>query len=193
MAALLRGLGLPELQTKLSGPQLAELVGAMLREAVDGTMGVLTARSMTKREIRIEATMIASKGNNPMKFFPDSEAALSQMLTNAWAGYMPGVKAMNNAFEDLRAHEMATIAGMRAALGGVLARFDPAAIEARLAEPTVMDKMMASKRKAKMWDRMVELYGQMSNEAEDDFQRLFGEKFAAAYEEQTERMRQLKK
>ena len=85
---------------------------------------------------------------------------------------MPGVKAMNNAFEDLRAHEMATIAGMRAALGGVLARFDPAAIEARLAEPTVMDKMMASKRKAKMWDRMVELYGQMSNEAEDDFQRL---------------------
>ena len=106
---------------------------------------------------------------------------------------MPGVKAMNNAFEDLRAHEMATIAGMRAALGGVLARFDPAAIEARLAEPTVMDKMMASKRKAKMWDRMVELYGQMSNEAEDDFQRLFGEKFAAAYEEQTDRIRQLKK
>lgn len=193
LAALLRGLGLSDLKTKYDGPQLAELVGAMLREAVDGTMGVLLARSMTKREIRIEATMIAPKGNNPMKFFPDSEAALTQMLSNAWAGYMPGVKAMSNAFDDLRAHELATIAGMRAALGGVLARFDPVAIESRLAEPTVMDKMLASKRKAKMWDRMVELYGQMSNEAEDDFQRLFGEKFADAYEEQTERMRQGKK
>ncbi len=193
MAALLRGLGLPELKGKLSNVEMAELVGSMLREAVDGTMGVLMARSMTKREIRIEATMIAPKGNNPMKFFPDSEAALTQMLTNAWAGYMPGVKAVSNAFDDLRAHELATIAGMRAALGGVLARFDPAAIEARLAEPTVMDKMMASKRKAKMWDRMVELYGQMSNEAEDDFQRLFGENFAQAYEEQTEKMRQMKR
>ncbi len=193
MAALLRGLGLPDLKGKISDVEMAELVGKMLREAVDGTMGVLLARSMTKREIRIEATMIAPKGNNPMKFFPDSEAALTQMLTNAWAGYMPGVKAVSNAFDDLRAHELATIAGMRAALGGVLARFDPAAIEARLAEPTVMDKMMASKRKAKMWDRMVELYGQMTNEAEDDFQRLFGENFATAYEEQTEKMRQSKK
>ena len=90
MAALLRGLGLPEMKTKLSDPQLAELVGAMLREAVDGTMGVLTARSMTKREIRIEATMIASKGNNPMKFFPDSEAALSQMADQCLGGLYAG-------------------------------------------------------------------------------------------------------
>lgn len=189
MQALLRGLGVPELKIKGTDAELAELVGRMLRGAVAGTMGVLMARSATKREIRIEATMLAQKGNNPMKFFPDPEQAMSQMLTNAWAGYLPGEKAIDDAFDDLRAHELATIAGMRAALHGVLERFDPQAIEARLAVPTVMDKMLASNRKAKMWDQMVGLYKQMTSEADDDFQRLFGEKFAAAYEEQTNRLR----
>jgi type VI secretion system FHA domain protein len=193
MQALLNGLGLPDLKTKLSDADLAELVGRMLRGAVGGTMEVLLARSMTKREIRIEATMLAQKGNNPMKFFPDPEQALTQMLTNAWAGYLPGVKAVNDAFDDLKAHELATIAGMRAALAGVLARFDPEEIEARLAVPTVMDKMLASNRKAKMWDQMVGLYRQMSSEADDDFQRLFGEKFAQAYEEQCNRLRMTRK
>lgn len=192
LAALLRGLGLPDLKTRQSAPELAEQVGLMLRAAVGGTMGVLKARNVTKKETRVDMTMLAANDNNPMKFIPDLDDALEQMIAATMRGYMPGLRAINNAFDDLRAHEMATIAGMQAALQGVLARFDPAAIEARLAEPSVMDKVLASKRKAKMWDRMVELYGQMSNEAEDDFQRLFGEKFAAAYEEQTARLRQMK-
>ena len=193
MQALLRGLGVPDLKIKGTDAEMAELVGKMLRGAVSGTMGVLLARSATKREIRIEATMLAQKGNNPMKFFPDPEQAMSQMLTNAWAGYLGGEKAIADAFDDLKAHELATIAGMRAALHGVLERFDPQEIEARLAVPTVMDKMLASNRKAKMWDRMVDLYRQMTSEADDDFQRLFGEKFAAAYEEQTNRLRMSRK
>ena len=81
-------------------------------------------------------------------------------------------------------------AGMRAALNGVLKRFDPAVIEQRLQVPTVMDKMLSSNRKAKMWDRMVELYQQMALEADEDFQRLFGETFGDAYEEQIARLQQ---
>ena len=52
-----------------------------------------------------------------------------------------------------------------------------------------MDKMLSSNRKAKMWDRLVELFQDMSREADDDFQRLFGETFGEAYEEQVERLR----
>ncbi len=188
--ALLRGLGMPELKTNRSAVELAELAGAMLREATSGTMGVLMARAMTKRESRLEMTMIASQANNPLKFFPDADSALSQMLSNALAGYMTPVRSYANAFDDLKAHELAIMAGMRAALSGVLQRFDPTAIEERLQVPTVMDKMLAANRKAKMWDRLVELYKEISNEADDDFQRLFGEKFAIAYEEQIQRLRQ---
>ena len=184
----MRGLGLAHLQTKHTGPELAELVGVILREATGGVMHTLRARAVTKRESRIEMTMIASKANNPLKFFPDAASALNQMLSQTSGGYMPAVRAFGNAFEDLQAHELAVMAGMRAALAAILARFDPAAIEKRLDLPTVMDKMMASSRKAKMWDRLVLLYADISREADDDFQRLFGESFAKAYEDQIDRL-----
>lgn len=193
LQALLRGLGLPDLQLQRPATEVAELVGALLRESTAGTMDVLMARAMTKKESRIDMTMLSVRANNPLKFFPNAEGALTQMLTGAMAGYMPPQDAMAGAFDDLRAHELAVIAGMRAALGAVLHRFDPAAIEARLAVPTVMDKMLSSNRKAKMWDRLVELYGEIAREADDDLQRLFGEKFSAAYEEQVERLRLAKR
>jgi type VI secretion system FHA domain protein len=187
--ALLRGLGLTELRTRRSAEEVAEMAGAMLREATAGTMEVLTARALTKRESRLEMTMISAQANNPLKFFPDAATALAQMMDGTMPGYMAPPRAFANAFDDLKAHELAMMAGMRAALAGVLKRFDPAAIEARLDEPGVMDKLLAANRKARMWDRMVELYRQLALEADDDFQRLFGAAFASAYEEQTARLR----
>ncbi|MFC5548779.1 type VI secretion system-associated FHA domain protein TagH [Massilia aerilata] len=189
LAALLRGLGLPDLKLQRPPVEIAETVGAMLREATAGTIDVLMARAATKKESRIEMTMLSVRANNPLKFFPNAHGALTQMLTSNLPGYMPPVEAMAGAFDDLRAHELAVIAGMRAALSAVLERFDPARIEARLAEPTVMDKMLSSGRKAKMWDRLVELYGEIAREADDDLQRLYGEKFSEAYEEQVARLR----
>ncbi|CAH0296224.1 hypothetical protein SRABI118_04234 [Massilia sp. Bi118] len=189
LAALLRGLGLPDLKLQRPPVEIAETVGAMLREATAGTIDVLMARAATKKESRIEMTMLSVRANNPLKFFPNAHGALTQMLTSNLPGYMPPVEAMAGAFDDLRAHELAVIAGMRAALSAVLERFDPARIEARLAEPTVMDKMLSSSRKAKMWDRLVELYGEIVREADDDLQRLYGEKFSEAYEEQVARLR----
>jgi type VI secretion system FHA domain protein len=192
LAALLRGLGLPNLQLQRPATEVAETVGAMLREATAGTIDVLMARALTKKESRIDMTMLSVRANNPLKFFPNAEGALTQMLTGAMAGYMPPVDAVAGAFDDLRAHELAVIAGMRAALGAVLHRFDPGQIEARLAVPSVMDKMLTSNRKAKLWDRLVEVYGEIVREADDDLQRLYGEKFSQAYEEQVARLRAAK-
>ena len=179
-----------DLKTSRSPTELAELAGAMLREATIGTMGVLMARAVTKRESRLEMTMMASQANNPLKFFPDADRALVQMLSSSHPGYMAPARAYTNAYDDLKAHELAILAGMSAALSGVLQRFDPAAIEQRLQVPSVMDKLLAANRKAKMWDRLVELYKEITNDADADFQRLFGEKFGVAYEDQIQRLRQ---
>lgn len=188
LQALLRGLGVPDITPARPPAETAELVGAMLREAMAGTMAVLMARALTKRETRLEVTVLGAQANNPLKFFPDAEMALTQMLTGSVGGYMPPLRAVASAFDDLKSHELAVIAGMRAALGGVLGRFDPARIEAAVEPGGVMDKMMGASRKSRMWDRMVEQYGAIAREADDDFQRLFGDKFAAAYEEQIARL-----
>jgi type VI secretion system FHA domain protein len=189
LQALLRGLGVPDLKLSRPPAEIAELAGAMLREATAGTMAVLAARAMTKRESHLEMTVMGAMANNPLKFFPDPTSALAQMLTASMAGYMPPPQAFGSAFDDLKAHEMAVIAGMRAALAGVLARFDPGAIERRMEPGGVMDKMLGTGRKAKLWDKTVEQYGEIAREAEDDFQRLFGERFSAAYEDQVGRLR----
>lgn len=187
--ALLDGLGLPHLRSSHTPEQLARLVGEMLRAATAGTMDVLMARTLTKRESHIDMTMIAPRANNPLKFFPDADSALTQMLGAQIPGYLPPLPAIGGAFDDLKAHELAVIAGMRAALAAVVQRFDPARIEQRLADPGRLDKLLPAGRKARMWDRLVELYGELARDADEDLQRLFGEKFSGAYAQQVERLR----
>jgi len=189
LQALLDGLGLPQLRSSHPPEQLARLVGEMLRSATAGTMDVLMARALTKRESHIDMTMISPRANNPLKFFPDADSALTQMLSAQIPGYLPPLPAIAGAFDDLKAHELAVIAGMRAALAAVVQRFDPARIEQRLSVPGRLDKLLPASRKARMWDRLVELYGDLARDADEDLQRLFGEKFSGAYEQQVERLR----
>lgn len=192
-AALLEGLGLdPSRAPNLPPAELARLVGMMLREALRGTMAVLRARSMTRREARLDVTLIVARDNNPLKFFPDVDSALAQMLTGRGAGYLPPAEALERAFDDIESHELAVIVGMRAGLAEVLGRFDPASIEAQLKAGGVIDKVL-SNRKAKLWDLFVERQADVSREAEDDFQRLFGKAFNDAYEAQIDALHAARK
>ena len=188
MEAFLRGLGVP---VRLPGgltPELMEQIGTMLREATQGTLELLTARALTKREVRAEVTMIVSKGNNPLKFSPDVGFALSQLLAPQGRGFMPPQEAMRDAYDDLRAHQFGFMAGMRAALAGVLKRFEPQALEQRVVARSLLDNLLPGSRKARLWDLFEQMYGEISQEAEDDFHALFGREFLRAYEEQVERL-----
>jgi FHA domain-containing protein/type VI secretion system protein len=160
----------------------------MLREALAGTMGVLRSRSATKREARLEVTMIVARDNNPLKFFPDVDGALAQMLSGRGGGYLSPGEAIGQAFGDIQAHELAVLAGMRAAFAHMLGRFDPAEIAARLPEGGVIDKVL-SNRKARLWDLFVETQAETVREADEDFQNLFGRVFNGAYEAQIEALR----
>lgn len=81
------------------------------------------------------------------------------------------------------AHQFATLAGMRAALEGIFTRFDPAVLEAKLAQKSMVDSLLPSMRKARMWELFNEMYRQLAAEASDDFHELFGKAFLRAYEE----------
>ena len=148
----------------------------------------LTPRAPTKREVRAEVTMIVSKGNNPLKFSPDVGFALSQLLAPQGRGFMPPQEAMRDAYDDLRAHQFGFMAGMRAALAGVLKRFEPEALEQRVVARSLLDNLLPGSRKARLWDLFAQMYGGISQGAEDDFHALFGREFLRAYEEQVERL-----
>jgi FHA domain-containing protein len=188
LEAFLRGLGVPLRLPAGLTPELMEQIGVVLRESTQGTLDLLTARALTKREVRAEVTMIVSKGNNPLKFSPDVGFALAQLLVPQGRGFMPPEEAMRDAYDDLRAHQFGFMAGMRAALTGVLKRFEPAALEQRVLTRSVLDSLLPGARKARLWDLFEQMYGEISREAEDDFHALFGREFLRAYEEQVERL-----
>jgi type VI secretion system FHA domain protein len=133
--------------------------------------------------------MIAVRENNPLKFSPTVEVALQHLLGAPTPGFMKAAPAMRDAYDDLRAHQLGVMAGMRAALEGVLLRFDPAALEAKIARQSSIADLIPSRRKARLWEQFQALFGQLQSEAEDDFDELFGKAFRRAYESHIERLR----
>ena len=188
--ALRIGLAVPGLHIDRLTPELMLLIGQLLHEAASGTTDLLVARAAMKREVRAEATMIVARENNPLKFSPTAEAALQHLLSPTTRGFMAAAPAMRDAFDDLRAHQFGFVAGMRAALAGVLDRFDPAQLEGKLAQKSSgLMSILPGSRKARMWEVFTEHYAQISTEAEDDFHSLFGKAFLQAYEEHIDQLK----
>ncbi len=188
---LLQAAGVPELEDHaLADPNFARTLGELLRESIAGLLRALLARALTKRELRVDMTMLSTTENNPLKFSPDASEALTHLLVNRpRKGYLPPVRAVQEAYDDLQAHNLAVMAGTRAALLEVLQRFDPARLEKRLGANPLLDKLLPQNRKARMWDLIAEQHADLVREAQDEFDRLFGRAFRAAYEEQLRKLR----
>jgi len=167
------------------------LIGQVMREAVGGTLELLVARALTKREMRArDITILVARENNPLKHSVTVEAALNKLLGPETQGFLPPVAAMRDAYRDLCSHQVGVMAGMRAALIGVLERFDPARLEKRLTQKGAINALMPSGRKARLWEMFEQLYTEISKEAEDDFETVFGRAFVKAYEAQIAKFKQ---
>lgn len=182
-AAFAEGLGMPPERVRTLDAAQMRLLGQVLREATRGAVDLLVARAALKREMRSEVTMIVAKENNPLKFSPNVEVALQHIAGESLPGFMAPPAAMRDAFDDLRAHQLGVMAGMRSALAGVLLRFDPAQLEAKISERrSALASLLPSVRKAELWALFTQLYAQLSAEAAEDFHELFGRAFRQAYE-----------
>ncbi|MBO9687489.1 MAG: type VI secretion system-associated FHA domain protein TagH [Mitsuaria chitosanitabida] len=171
-------------------PDLMRVIGQLLRSTVDGTLQMMAVRAATKHELRAQVTVIRSRDNNPLKFSPDAQSALEQLLQPPVRGFLPGPAAMQDAMRDLVGHTIGTMAGTRAALEGVLTRFQPSALEAKLTSRSVLDSVLAMNRKAKLWELYLQHFDSIRDEAQEDFHTLFGKAFLEAYEDQLERLMQ---
>ncbi|MDP3822225.1 MAG: type VI secretion system-associated FHA domain protein TagH [Burkholderiales bacterium] len=187
-AAFCEGAGVDVALPQGLSPEQMRMLGTTLRESVEGTLRLMAVRATAKTELRAAVTTIRARNNNPLKFSPSAEAALGQLLQPPLRGFMAGPVAMQDAMHDLVGHSIGTMAGMRAALAGVLARFEPGQLEAKLAGKSMLDSLMPGGRKAKLWDLYLQHFESIRNDAHDDFHNLFGAAFVAAYEEQLDQL-----
>ena len=185
--AFCQGAGIADEPPQSLTPEQMRVLGSVLNAAVAGTLQLMKVRATTRHELRAEVTVIQARNNNPLKFSPDAGAALEQLLKPPLRGFLSGPAAMTDAMHDLVGHAIGTMAGTRAALEGVLDRFIPGQLEAKLAGNTVLDNLLPMNRKAKLWELYLRHFESIRNEAQDDFHTLFGRAFLAAYEQQLER------
>lgn len=191
-SAFCEGAGIRLKPPQGASPELMRVVGRVLRSAVEGTLQLMAVRQATRHELHAQVTVIRPRNNNPLKFSPDAQSALEQLLQPPMRGFLPGPAAMNDAMNDLVGHAIGTMAGTRAALEGVLGRFTPKDLEGKLADKSVIDSVLPMNRKAKLWELYLQHYDAIRDEAQEDFQTLFGKAFLAAYEQQLERLRREK-
>lgn len=175
---------------RLSDEQAEEIMyvmGQIYREVVSGLMELLATRSSIKNEFRLSQTTIQPAQNNPLKFSLGADDAMAALLTRRGRTYVPPVQAIREAVGDVKAHQVAVLAGMQLALSGLLRRFDPTALEERMRNDRSLANLLGGK-KARYWDAFKQMYTDLTVEAEDDFHSLFGKEFNRAYEDQIRKL-----
>ena len=160
-------------------------VDQIFRVVVDGVMDVLRARAEIKNTFRLPVTIIQRSENNPLKFAPNPEEALLKIMAPSNGAFMSGTAAFEDAFDDIRCHQMAMLAGVRAAFESLLVHFNPDRFE----QETDGSKRSAFAGKGKYWDKYRENFEGLSRDPDECFRRLFGDEFARAYEEQLSRLK----
>ncbi len=186
--AFFNGAGLPPIRwSEAQKLEAMANLGAILRETVQGLMDILMARSDIKGEFRLDRTAISPIENNPLKTPPGRsplrlEEVMALLLIGRGDTYMPSQQAVRESFSNIKDHQLAVIKGIQAALDQLTRRLDPDMLEGRLKQ-NLFDNILSAGYKAKCWDLFVSEYQSIVREAEDDFNKLFGDEFARAYEE----------
>ena len=177
----------PPDRAEITGPHaLPGSVDEIFRVVVDGVMDVLRARAEIKNTFRLPVTIIQRSENNPLKFAPNPEEALQKIMAPSGGAFMSGTAAFEDAFDDIRCHQMAMLAGVRAAFESLLVHFSPDRFEQ---EADGGSRRSAFAGKGKYWERYREHFEGLNKDPDDCFRRLFGDEFARAYEEQLSRLK----
>ncbi|NHZ36667.1 type VI secretion system-associated FHA domain protein TagH [Massilia rubra] len=185
VAAFLDGAGFTPNEGTLTEAHFHQ-AGRLLSKLVGGSMNLLTSRTIIKREVKAELTMMLDKENNPLKLLPDAQTVLKQMFGPPFSGFMTSERAVDDTFHDLQAHQMGMLAGMRAALNQLLRNFSPEVVDKQMGADVWYDRLMPKGRDGRAWVRYRALHQAAVTAVEEDFHTVFGQVFLSAYDAEVE-------
>lgn len=155
---------------------LASEIGAVLRVMAEELASLLRARASAKSMVKSgHRTMIGPADNNPLKFVPDTDEILEIMFSRRRTGYLGAKESVEQAFADLKAHELATYAAMQAALSRLLDDLSPETIEKKIPPSSF------TSRKSRAWDTFVATWETKENAHENGMLDVFLAYFSEAY------------
>jgi type VI secretion system FHA domain protein len=185
LADVLAAAGLTDIPVS---PDLADQFGRIMRVVVAGVIDVLQSRQRIKAEFRVPATGFMPVANNPLKFSANVDDALHNLLVRRNPAFLGPVEAFDDAFDDIRNHQMAMLAGVRVAFESMLKQFDPERLQQEF-DRGAKGSLLAVPARLRYWDLYRDRFSDMVSDADACFRELFGHEFAKAYEEQLERLK----
>ncbi|MDR3435266.1 MAG: type VI secretion system-associated FHA domain protein TagH [Telmatospirillum sp.] len=182
LSCFLRGAGLPpDAIETADAAAMMEKLGLAFREAVGGLRELLELRAFLKSEFRIEHTLLRAKENNPMKFSANLDGTLSVLLGRRVPGFMGAPEAIRESMRDVKAHEVALIAGMKAVVGDVLEQLSPEVVKSSVGT-TVLPQIY----KARCWEKYEQIHQRLSGDQASG--PPLGSQFSEAYSKQFRNM-----
>lgn len=156
--------------------EVASEIGVILRVVAEELATLLKARAAAKSMVKSShRTMIGGAENNPLKFVPSTGEMLEIMFSRRRPGYMDAARSVEDAFRDLKTHEMATYAAMQTALARLIEDISPATIEKKLTPSSFMSK------KARAWDALLAAWAAREEVHENGMLDVFLAYFSEAY------------
>lgn len=167
--------------------EISRITGLLMREIVDGMLGVLRSRASIKNEFRMNVTTIQPVENNPLKFSVCVDDALENLFIKKSNAYKKPVEAFREGFQEIAEHQLAMIAGIRQGFEAMMERFNPEQLEKTFSKQ-VKGSVIPGMQKAKFWSSYTDYYQGFTDNMEFSFQHLFGSDFVSAYEDQLRRL-----
>ncbi len=180
--AFLTAAGLGPEDLKGGDVEAARTAGDIVKRLVAGLVVMLEARARAKAQLGAQSTSLELDGNNPLKFARSPQRVVAQLLNPAERGFMGADRAVEDAFHDLQAHQMATLAAMQGALRSTLERFSPRAISERAETRGLLAKILPGARDAALWAAYEREFDGVAKGSDEAFLDVFAKEFRKAYE-----------
>lgn len=185
--AYLRGLGVPYVHSRPGEETVfLEQAGLLTQSIVEALMALLRARTLVRRELNVDPGGTPGAGDlpNALKSTANPAEALAWLFDPSLReqeGLLP-VQAVEQVASDLEAHQAGLAAGLRAAVLGMMTRFDPTIFEK---DASASPGSSAIDQAAKSWEAYVAAYSKLSADTVDGIGGLINADFRRAYEDCT--------
>lgn len=182
LAAFCRGAGIdPDRLPAEAQTRMLHLAGQMFREALLGLKDLSRHHHEVRNSYRIE--LPAAAADEP---FPLDRGAVDDLVLSVLSSHdsrrIDAVQWLRERFDDMRGHEKAAGAALRAAFIEFIDRLDPAELESRFDRALKKGKLSGSQR-AQYWDLYADFYRNVTEMPANQLPHVFVEAFARAYAE----------
>ena len=157
--------------------EIMRRAGAVYRQMVLGIGDLMAERNHARGRYQLTRTTISGVDNNPFKWAPTQRLAIDLLLAGS-SGFLSGPAALKASFRDVKRHLVATFAGLQGSLRTAIGSFDPATIDAAVADRATLLKSRAGLQMAEVAGRHADLTRQIDESAPGSLDRAF----AAAYD-----------